>query len=214
MFRASLRQIIVALLLSFATTVGVAAAETRPANLVIRIYDATSADAASRAAAIQAAAAVIAGAGIHAAWYDCTRGLLTPQCPASRRGRELIIRILPTPAPGATLTGGSLETRSNAGTVRLTLGFAVIDPASGVGVLATIFMDRVEAIAHRIDVPASSVLGSAIAHEVGHLLLGTPTHGLSGLMREVWTEEELALGREEDRLFTPSERHILQTLQP
>ena len=76
-------------------------------------------------------------------------------------------------------------------------------------------MDRIEAIAHRIDVPRpSSVLGSAIAHEVGHLLLGTPTHGVSGLMREVWTEEELALGREEDWLFTPSERHILQTLQP
>ena len=214
MFRASLRQIIVALLLSFATTVGVAAAETRPANLVIRIYDGTSADAASRAAAIQAAAAVIAGAGIHAAWYDCTRELQLPECTPSRRGRELIIRIMPTPAPGTTLTGGSLETRSNAGTVRLILGFAVIDPASGVGVLATIFMDRVEAIAHRIDVPPSSVLGAAIAHEVGHLLLGTPTHGLSGLMREVWTEEELALGREEDWLFTPSERHILQTLQP
>ena len=214
MLRASLRQIIIALLPAFATTVGVAAAETRPANLVIRIYDGTSADAASRAAAIQTAAAVIAGAGIHAAWYDCTRELQRPGCTPSRRGRELIIRIMPAPAPGTTLTGGSLETRSNAGTVRLILGFAVIDPASGVGVLATIFMDRVEAIAHRIDVPLSSVLGSAIAHEVGHLLLGTPTHGLSGLMREIWTEEELALGREEDWLFTPSERHILQTLQP
>ena len=215
MLRASLRQIIiVALLPSFATTVGVAAAETRPANLVIRIYDGTSADAASRAAAIQTASAVIAGAGVHAAWYDCTRELQRPECMPSRRGRELIVRIMPTPAPGTTLTGGSLETRSNAGTVRLILGFAVIDPASGGGVLATIFMDRVEAIAHRIDVPPSSVLGSAIAHEVGHLLLGTPTHGLSGLMREIWTEEELALGREEDWLFTPSERHILQTLQP
>jgi hypothetical protein len=214
MSRASLRQIIVALLPAFATTVWVAEAETRPANLGIRIYDGTSADAASRAAAIQAAAAIIADAGIHAAWYDCTRESQAPECTTSRRGRELIIRIVPTPAPGTTLTGGSLETRSNAGTVRLILGFAVIDPASGVGVLATIFMDRIEAIAHRIDVPPSSVLGSAIAHEVGHLLLGTPTHGLTGLMREVWTEEELALGREEDWLFSPSERHILQTLLP
>ena len=214
MLRASLRQIIIALLPAFATTVWVAAAETRPANLVIRIYDGTSADAASRAAAIQTAAAVIAGAGIHAAWYRLhTRIAVTRMhavAPRTRVDRPDHAHS----STGTMLTGGSLETRSNAGTVRLILGFAVIDPASGVGVLATIFMDRVEAIAHRIDVPPSSVLGSAIAHEVGHLLLGTPTHGLSGLMREVWTEEELALGREEDWLFTPSERHILQTLQP
>ena len=99
MLRASLRQIIVALLPAFATAVGVAAAETRPANLVIRIYDGTSADAASRAAAIQTAAAVIAGAGIDAAWHDCTRKLQAPECTPSRRGRELIIRIVPTPTP-------------------------------------------------------------------------------------------------------------------
>jgi hypothetical protein len=214
MLRASLRQIIVAVLPALATMVGVAAAETRPANLVIRIYDSTSADAASRAAAIEAAAAVIAGAGIRAAWSDCTSESQPPVCTPSRRGRELIIRIMPTLAPGSSVMGGSLETRSNAGTVRLILGSAVIDPATGVGVLATIFMDRVEAIAHRIDVPPSAVLGAAIAHEVGHLLLGMPTHGRSGLMREVWTEEELALGREEDWLFTSSERHILQTLRP
>jgi hypothetical protein len=213
MLRASLRQIIVALLPAFAATVGVAADDTPPSSLVIRIYDGTFADAATREAAIQGAAAIVADAGIHAAWHDCTGDAQPSECTPSRRGRELIVRIIPTPPTGTTLTGGSMETRSNARTVRLVLGFAVIDRASGVGVLATIFMDRIEAIAHRIDAPRGAVLAAAIAHEVGHLL-GMPTHGRSGLMREVWTEEELALGREEDWLFAPSERHLLQTLQP
>jgi hypothetical protein len=208
MLRASPRQIIVALLAAVVAMVGVAAADARPADVVIRIYDGTAAGAASRAAAVQTAAAIVAEAGIHPAWYDCTDNSQRPECTPSRRGRELIIRIMATPAPGAPVTGGAIATATARTFI---LGFAVIDPASGVGSLATLFMDRIEAIARRIDVPPSAVLGLTIAHEVGHLLLGTPTHGRSGLMREVWTDEELALGREDDWRFGPSEKRVLQS---
>jgi hypothetical protein len=71
-------------------------------------------------------------------------------------------------------------------------------------------MDRVQAIAQRTSIPSGSLLGRAIAHEVGHLLLGTNAHAPRGLMREIWTDAELALERREDWLFAPSERAALE----
>lgn len=213
MLRLSLRQIGFPLCLAFAAMSGGAAADTGPAHLVIRIYDGTSADAATRTAAMHTAAAIVADGGIDATWQDCTAGAHRPACTPSRLGRELIIRIMATPAPGTLVAGGASATGGTAGTLSLILGFAVIDPASGIGSLATVFMDRIQAIAQRTDVAASSVLGLTMAHEVGHLLLGTPTHGRTGLMRETWTDQELALGREDDWQFGPSEKHILQSLR-
>lgn len=213
MLRASRRHAFIALLAAVAVSAGVAAADPRPVNVVIRVYDGTLADAASRAAAIQGAAAILAASDVRAAWYDCTGDSSRPGCGASRHERELIVRIMTSAGPGSLVAAKAHETRRNAAPARLTLGFAVIDSASGGGALATIFVDRVEAVAHRSGVPSRSILARAIAHEVGHLL-GAHRHGPGGLMREVWTDEEIALRREEDWQFAPSERRILQTLQP
>ena len=51
------------------------------------------------------------------------------------------------------------------------------------GVLATIFVDSVELIASLSEIDATLLLGRAIAHELGHLLLGTNAHSVRGLMR-------------------------------
>jgi hypothetical protein len=208
MLRVSPR-LIVALLAAFAVA-GVAAADPRPAQVVIRIYDGTTADAASRAAAMQRAAAIIADAGIDALWHDCTGNAPRPACTPTRHGRELIIRIMATPAPGTPGADRDTDTDGRGGTFRLMLGFAVVERAGGVGSLATIFGDRVDALAQRTALAPSAILGLTMAHEVGHLLLGTAAHGRSGLMREVWTDAELVLGRQDDWLFAPSERQILQ----
>lgn len=37
----------------------------------------------------------------------------------------------------------------------------------------------------------SQILGHAIAHEMGHLLLGPGPHARLGIMRGVWTAEDL-----------------------
>jgi hypothetical protein len=41
-------------------------------------------------------------------------------------------------------------------------------------------------------VSPSVILGHAMAHELGHLLLGTKAHSPGGLMRAHWTREDLA----------------------
>jgi hypothetical protein len=87
----------------------------------------------------------------------------------------LIVRIVP--APAATAAGS--------------LGCAVIDLRTGAGTLATIYGDRVSLVAARTGVVEATLLGRAIAHEIGHLLLGTPQHAASGLMRAQWSDREL-----------------------
>ena len=42
-----------------------------------------------------------------------------------------------------------------------------------------------------INIPAGELLGCVIAHELGHLLLGTASHSQLGLMSAVWQDPEL-----------------------
>jgi hypothetical protein len=45
--------------------------------------------------------------------------------------------------------------------------------------------------AHEANVDSGRLLGRAIAHEIGHLLLGTSGHANRGLMRARWLTGEL-----------------------
>ena len=92
----------------------------------------------------------------------------------------------------------------------LQLGFAAVDPAGQGNVMATIYYDRVLHVARRAGLGVSDLLGRAMAHEIGHLLLRVPGHNRSGLMRAVWTDAELAQNRRDDWLFTDAERLQLQ----
>ena len=51
----------------------------------------------------------------------------------------------------------------------------------------------------------SAVLGRAIAHEVGHVLIGSSSHARSGLMRALWSQKELRENNPADWLFSPRE---------
>lgn len=77
------------------------------------------------------------------------------------------------------------------------LGQALIDSRTQTGVLATVFIDRTGRLANNLGIDHRTLLGRAIAHELGHLLLGTSTHG-AGLMRETWSRDELLGTRTSD----------------
>jgi hypothetical protein len=76
--------------------------------------------------------------------------------------------------------------------------------------MATVFHDQVEAVARRTGVARSELLGRALAHEVGHLLLGVRGHSRTGIMRAVWTDDELTRDRPDDWLFASADRQKLQ----
>jgi hypothetical protein len=64
-------------------------------------------------------------------------------------------------------------------------------------------VDRVLNLARNLEIDHPLLLGRTIAHEIGHLLLATSTHGGSGLMREVWSREELLAGRADHWTLQP-----------
>jgi len=200
-------------MLAFATTAGVEEIVAGSSHVVIRIYGSATIDDAIRADAIRTAAAVVAEAGVSADWHDCTASATPGHCDRPRDARGIIVRLMPTFHSGLIAPRGAVETRHHPDASGLILGSAVLESSSGAGALATIFMDRVQAVVSRTQVPPASLLGRAIAHEVGHLLLGTSTHSRSGLMRGVWTDEELALDRRADWLFASSDRRMLSAMR-
>lgn len=88
---------------------------------------------------------------------------------------------------------------------QLPLGDALIDPQSGAGTLATVYVDRVEWIAKQTGTDPRALLGRAIAHELGHLLMPASGHSTRGLMRAIWSGAELRSGRARDWVFEPRE---------
>jgi len=83
------------------------------------------------------------------------------------------------------------------------MGMSVIDTSSGAGVLATVYVDRVGQLARDTATAPPVILARAIAHEVGHLLLGSE-HGSQGscarsVVRDVRRDADSAW------VFTPAE---------
>ena len=64
------------------------------------------------------------------------------------------------------------------------LGFAL--PFAHSGAHASIFYDRVKAVAMNENTAPDIVLGHAIAHELGHVLLRSEDHSAAGLMQARW----------------------------
>jgi hypothetical protein len=71
--------------------------------------------------------------------------------------------------------------------------------------LATVYFDRVIDLVRRLDIDHPTLLGRTIAHEIGHLLLATNSHAKSGLMRELWSPEELVASKSGDWSLRPLE---------
>ena len=98
---------------------------------------------------------------------------------------------------------GSKQTNSR----RENLGYAVAGTEGGG--LATVFYDRVEARAKGENLPR--VLRYAIAHEIGHILLGQSSHSPAGLMQANWSEKELKPAHRDRMQFTPEQAERIRT---
>lgn len=160
-------------------------------SLVVRIYDGYHIPDDHLAKARATAEGILMhGAGVGVSWPACP--CLTPVAAG-----ELVVRIAAASAaspPGA-------------------LGFSLIDVGSRTGTLATVYADRVQAMAALAGVDHGELLGRVIAHEIAHLLIGTNGHGARGLMRGEWKASELARQRRSDWLLSRAEgREIRQAV--
>jgi hypothetical protein len=67
-----------------------------------------------------------------------------------------------------------------------------------------IFYPMVEQLSERVQIDSHQILGAAVAHEIGHLHLGTNSqaHSPTGIMRGVWSHREIELVRFGQLTFT------------
>jgi hypothetical protein len=167
-----------------------AAAVTAWTDVTVRLYDGAALRPDERTAALAAASIALSAASIDVHWRSCEA---QPRaCDAVLAPRELAVRIVRSPVPPGYR--GTLP-----------LGDALIDTRSGTGVLATIYYDRVVWLAREAGVATGPLLGRAIAHELGHLLMATRAHGRYGLMRAIWSRDEVRRGKRGDWIFAEGE---------
>jgi hypothetical protein len=158
-------------------------------HVVVRAYDAASMDDVALSAALVVAGDTLRDAGIDVSWMHCPVGIATGPCAQPIAIDELAVRIARLETP-----------HEHAG--QLPLGYSLVDPTRRAGTLATLYLDRVRWLAQVAHADEATLLGLAIAHELGHLLLGVTDHSTSGLMRPVWKHEEVRRGRPRDWSFT------------
>jgi hypothetical protein len=157
--------------------------------VVVRVYDANGILAGTNHQSLDHARKALEAASIDVMWRMCPSN---PSCHAPLNASELAIRIVRLPVP-QSYTGS------------LSLGDAMIDTHARTGVLATIYFDRVEWLARQAGADRRALLGRAIAHELGHLLMATTTHGPAGLMRAYWSQDEVRRAEPRDWSFAPGE---------
>ena len=144
------------------------------------------------------ALAIFRHSDIEAEWRECPVGrsesLIPTGCADPLKPTEVVVRVIATPSSSPQLPDD-------------VLGFSYIDKVGEPTVLATVFADAVARIATRTSVEPGTLLGRALAHEVGHLLLGTTRHTTTGLMRANWTGTQL---QRLDWSFSPADRRQMQ----
>jgi hypothetical protein len=172
-------------------------------DVVVRVYDTNNVITGTNVGALDLASKTLSAASIGVVWQLCTR-TGSSGCPASETQRHVALCDAPmTPGELAIRIVRSRVPEGYHGT--LPLGDALIDTRAGAGVLATIYIDRVLWLAQEAHADGQALLGRAIAHEMGHLLLATSGHGPFGLMRASWSRDEVRRGQRRDWTFAPAE---------
>jgi hypothetical protein len=165
-------------------TASAASPSTNPAEvrLAVRVHDYANLPAGARDEITANAKRVLRQAGVSAEFVLCFRDGAesgAPTCNGPLGPADLVLRILEP----------KLAVRSEQ------LGYAAMTPEGG-GYI-TVFVNPTQRRA-RIDTLSDGIfLGYAVAHEIGHLLLGANSHSSSGVMRSLWRpcdEEWMARG--------------------
>ena len=174
------------------------AAVTAWTDVPVRVYDAAGLDEHMRQAALDVAGTTLAPTSVEITWRICSPGRTHPAyCETALAPGELAIRIVRMAV--VSDRSGSLR-----------LGDAFIDTHAGRGVLATIYLDRVLRLAQESGADRIALLGRAIAHELGHLLMASNVHGSVGLMRAFWSHDEIRNGKPSDWTIAPRDANAIR----
>ncbi len=174
--------------------------------ITLRVYNYAQVPASELARAESGAASILREAGIETAWLDCALSeaelKMNPVCEPTAGPTELWLKILPE----------SMAHRY--GFSNTTMGFALLSSDGRRGSESFVSYRWVERLAEIEFIPRHAILAHAMAHEIGHLLLGTNSHFPVGIMRADWSHEDLQRICREGLQFTSQQagrmRHAVQ----
>ena len=173
--------------------------EPAEASIVVRTYTQPDSEGDIRSAR-RTASAILERVRIRVEWVECgvpAAASAPDVCLQPLRWNELVVRVV---------SAGTVDSPAYVDS----LGFAFVDLEAGGGWLATVYADRVSVMARAAGVDAAELLGRAMAHEVGHLLLGTNRHTQHGLMRASWSGADLRRNRAAQWLFGGDDGEVMR----
>ncbi len=118
---------------------------------------------------------IFALSGIQIRWLDCAPGLETEDpCQRVPGANEFVVHVV----------------RTGQASLDSIFGVAFVGQA-GNGRYCDIFFDRIQQTARTTPTGLGELLATVIAHELGHLLLGSHAHSFFGIMMPHWNQREL-----------------------
>jgi len=194
--------ILMADLMGFAKTLSLSEDKTGPSlRLNVRVFNYAQVSPETWNLAQEVAAGILHRTGIETHWLKCSlssEGRLTPaDCDQPIAPSNLVLRLVPV----------SAATRAQFGAG--TLGIAA-QPEKGTPASASVFYSRVQELGKGGTAPVPVILGHAVAHEIGHLLLGSNSHSSLGLMRAQWSRQDLQNAVAGNLLFTREQTEAMR----
>jgi hypothetical protein len=143
------------------------------------------------------AATVLATGGVQVQWLECEEDSRQPeQCQDGPDASVLVLQLLPAGVTRRAAPSGAL-------------GFAVPAGPQEFGSFAGVFCDRVKRLSSR-GFREPVILGHAIAHELGHLLLGIGGHSDDGIMKAEWHRKDLERAESGTLVFDAMQRTTIR----
>jgi hypothetical protein len=163
-------------------------------TIAVLVYNCVGVSPPTLAAAEGEANKILGAAGAQATWVDC----LEPRSTVA--AKELCQTGWTAQTPGLRLIAGTNKFK------QADYGYTAIP------VLATIYYEKIAQRAERdnakYELPI--LLGCVMAHELGHLLLGTPGHSKAGIMQPEWGQVQVQRAMTNHLLFTRQEAGRIQ----
>ena len=167
--------------------------------ITIRIYDYAQSTPSVRRHAEEAAGNILREAGVATRWIDCpVNSATTRDCSGPGSPLDFVIDLLPY----------SMSEPLHLGTG--SLGFSTEASGKDFASLACVFYDAAKARAAEYHQDPGELLGDVIAHELGHLLLGTDSHSGWGLMSPLWSSDQFRRASQGLLAFSNSESERIQ----
>jgi hypothetical protein len=171
--------------------------------LRIHVYDLASVPDRTLRRAFAGATRVFAATGIELAWesgktdapeaHTLDMSARPTSGPEQSDGRDFLV---------VRLVGDFAPARPGA------LGFSL--PNARMGAHVTVIYRRIHDVASLELTASETILGHVLAHEIGHVLLGSDKHSQTGIMKAVWSSTDYQRSAEGSLYFPPCEAAMMR----